>query len=247
VLSQGGANPADWLPEKYRVSKDDKSLDLEASARKLAGGYSELARRMQEVGLPPDSPEAYDVKELPAGLNFEELKKDPKMQTWLKGAHAKGMTNAQIQHVMSGLADFVGGDASLTAEEATAELGKVWTSPADFQRNQRAAYRAASAIAQQMGVSYDDLEAAGLGNNPVFVRVMAHIGAQMREDQAPNNPGTPAGAGNVDEQISQIRKELETMPKGDRRRRELNDRLVKLHEQKAGGRRAAPFPAAAVR
>ncbi|MCC6196788.1 MAG: hypothetical protein IT518_20230 [Burkholderiales bacterium] len=240
ALSGGAESPHDWLPERYRVAKDDKSLDVEASARKLAGAYGELAKRMKDVGLPPETPDAYDVKELPEGLNFEELKKDPKMQTWLKGAHAKGMTNAQIQHVLSGLADVALGDRELTADDCLAELRKSWASPADFNRNQAAAYRAATRLGEQVGVTFAEIESAGLGNHPLFIRIMAKIGEHMREDGAPNAPGTPAPQ-DWQGQIDAIQKQLDELPKHDGRRRELNDQKLKLYEQKFGTKRAAAF------
>src|SRR5690606_31149911 len=39
-------SPAEYIPEKYRVQKEDGTLDLEASSRKLAEAHGHLEKRL---------------------------------------------------------------------------------------------------------------------------------------------------------------------------------------------------------
>ncbi len=72
---------ADWLPEKFRVMKDDK-LDEAASARKLAESYKALEQH--KGPLPPAAPEEYTIAPLTdaegnpvEGVNVDEFTADP--------------------------------------------------------------------------------------------------------------------------------------------------------------------------
>ena len=89
VLGAGATN--DWIPEKYRTNKEDGSLDLEASSRKVAEAYKHLETRMGSGDAPPKSADEYAVKlEGVEGFNWDEFKADEASQSFLKGAHAKG-------------------------------------------------------------------------------------------------------------------------------------------------------------
>src|SRR6478736_10297497 len=48
LLKQGveEPTPTEFIPEKYRVTKDDGTLDIEASARKLAEAHGSLEKRL---------------------------------------------------------------------------------------------------------------------------------------------------------------------------------------------------------
>ncbi|BCD83601.1 hypothetical protein PSm6_00080 [Pseudomonas solani] len=98
VLGQGA--PQDFIPEKYRVTKDDGSLDLEQSSRKLAESYKHLETRMGSGDAPPKSFDEYAPKIEAEGFNWDEFKADEGSQSFLKGAHAKGLTNAQVEFVL---------------------------------------------------------------------------------------------------------------------------------------------------
>lgn len=210
ALSQAGAAGADsldWLPEKYRVlgGEDGKALDLNASARKLAEGYGELAKRLGSAELPPKDAEGYEIKAdgLPETLKLDELKKDPKFQSFLKSAHGKGMTNAQVQFVMqefySRAGELVGGAQALDTDGAIKALREVWKDDAGYQQNMQSAYKAVTALAQKAGLDYAAIEAAGLGDNPLFIRLMAAIGGEIGEAPLPGaDGGMPSGVDIID-------------------------------------------------
>lgn len=189
------ADPFGWLPEKHRVFGDDKSLNVEASAKKLAEAYTGLEKRLGDVGMPPKSAEEYKPEGLPETVKIDELMADPGTKSFLKKCHAKGMTNAQVSEVLAfGLQEWapqlLKSDASQTAETATAALREAWTDEGAFKENIGHAYRAATAVASKAGFSYEDLAAAGLDNNPTFIRLMAALGPEIGEDNSPT-PSVP--------------------------------------------------------
>jgi hypothetical protein len=208
ALSQAGAAGADsldWLPEKYRVVGDDKKVDVAASAKKLAEGYGELAKRLGSAELPPKDAEGYELKAdgLPETLKLDELKKDPKFQSFLKSAHGKGMTNAQVQFVMqefySRAGELVGGAQALDTDGAIKALREVWKDDAGYQQNMQSAYKAVTALAQKAGLDYAAIEADGLGDNPLFIRLMAAIGGEIGEAPLPGaDGGMPSGVDIID-------------------------------------------------
>lgn len=188
----GAADPFGWLPEKYRVVGDDKALNLDASARKLAEAYTGLEKRLGEVGMPPKSADEYKPEGLPETVNVAEIMQDEGTKAFLKRCHAKGMTNAQVSEVLAfGLAEWapklLQSDQADTVEAATAALREHWTDEAAFQENVRLGFKATAAAAKKAGLSFEDVERAGLGNNPMFVRIMAALGPEIGEDKSPAN------------------------------------------------------------
>lgn len=186
------ADPLGWLPEKHRVFGDDKTLNVEASAKKLAEAYTGLEKRLGDVGMPPKSADEYKPEGLPESVKVDELMADPGTKSFLKKCHAKGMTNAQVSEVLAfGLQEWapqlLKSDATQTAEAATAALKEAWTDEGAFKENIGHAYRAATAVAAKAGFSYEDIAAAGLDNNPTFIRLMAALGPEIGEDKSPTN------------------------------------------------------------
>jgi hypothetical protein len=186
-------NPADpfgWLPEKHRVLGEDKTLNVEASAKKLAEAYTGLEKRLGDVGMPPKTADEYKPEGLPETVKIDELMADPGTKSFLKKCHAKGMTNAQVSEVLAfGLQEWapqlLKSDATQTAETATAALKEAWTDEGAFKENISLAYKAATTVASKAGFSYEDLAAAGLDNNPTFIRLMAALGPEIGEDKSP--------------------------------------------------------------
>jgi hypothetical protein len=186
-------NPADpfgWLPEKHRVLGEDKTLNVEASAKKLAEAYTGLEKRLGDVGMPPKTADEYKPEGLPETVKLDELMADEGTKSFLKRCHAKGMTNAQVSEVLAfGLQEWapqlLKSDATQTAETATAALREAWTDEGAFKENISLAYKAATTVASKAGFSYEDLAAAGLDNNPTFIRLMAALGPEIGEDKSP--------------------------------------------------------------
>ena len=188
------ATPAEFIPEKYHVKGEDGELDVQASAQKLAEAYGHLSKKMGGDGAPPASADAYEITvpdDIKGALEEKgvDIKADPEIKDFLGRAHAAGMTQAQIDVVMGEYfklaPQIANGAAILDKRGATEQLKEVWPTDADFQRNAHLAYAATSAAIERAGVSMEEVEAAGLGNNPTFLRLMAALGGEFQEDQAP--------------------------------------------------------------
>ncbi len=199
--------PSEWLPEKYQVKADDGALDIEASARKLAEAHGHLEKRLGAGDLPPKTAAEYKVTP-PETMGDYKPEEDAGMTAFLEDAHKAGMTQGQIDAVMKhyfAVAPTLAGAArALDEAQATEALQKVWgTDEREFKRHAGLAFTAASAAAERAKISMEDIEAAGLGNNPVFLRLMSALGSEFREDK---------GAGSTSFQVfgeDQVR-ELET-------------------------------------
>ncbi|MFT4466008.1 MAG: hypothetical protein ACMX3H_17115 [Sodalis sp. (in: enterobacteria)] len=77
----------------------------------------------------------------------------------------------------------VNGAVELDADAAGTQLRAVWQSDAEFNKNIGLAYRAFHALADEGDKDRMD----DIGNNPLVIRMLAKVGAEMQED-------TPAGA-----------------------------------------------------
>jgi hypothetical protein len=188
------ATPAEFIPEKFHVKGQDGELDVQASARKMAESYTNLEKRSGSAASAPESADAYEIKvpdEIKGTLEEKgvDIKADPEIKDFLGRAHAAGMTQAQIDVVMGEYfklaPQIANGAAILDVRGATEQLKEVWSTDADFQRNAHLAYAATSAAIERAGVSMEEVEAAGLGNNPTFLRLMAALGGEFQEDNAP--------------------------------------------------------------
>lgn len=182
----GSGDPLAWLPEKYRVIGEDKALNLEASARKVAEAHRALEDRMRETGLPPKTAEEYKPEGLPETVNVDELMKDEGTKAFLKRMHAKGLTNAQVSEVLSfGLAEWapklLGDEGQKSTAETMETLKTVWTDDSAMQENLRHSWKASEALARKVGTSMDEITRR-YGNDPLFIRMMAAIGPEIGED-----------------------------------------------------------------
>ncbi|PRG76130.1 hypothetical protein C6T58_24735 [Burkholderia multivorans] len=195
----------------------DGALDLSASAQKLAGGYGELSKRMVDGGAPPAAATEYQVtvpdqfKEVVGDLNNDKL-----FTEFRADMHALGLSQKQFDGVMakyfSVVPGLVAGGQQYTAESATADLRKDWADDATFQKNVGLAYRAGNAVAKAANMSFDDLEKAGLANNPTFIKIMAALGPEFAEDTATGS-GNGGGFMSEDDVKKLMISEANTNPK----------------------------------
>lgn len=183
----------DLIPEKYRVTKEDKSFDLEASARKVTEAYKSLETKLGSGQLPPEKIEDYKIT--PPDAFKEILTPDaPEVQEFLKSAHEQGLTQSQLDFVMGQYYEMLPqltAGSNFTAEETIGSLKDLWKG--EYQGNINASYQAAVGFAEKSGVKYEELEQAGLANNPVFLRIMASVGSEMKEAGSAPASGLPIG------------------------------------------------------
>lgn len=232
-----GAETTDYIPEKYRVNKEDGSLDLDQSSRKLAESYKHLETRLGSGDVPPKTADEYTVKlEGVEGFDWNEFKADPDTQSFLKGAHAKGLTNDQVQYVigeyMKAAPGLIEGGGQLTTQDCTAALKAVWTDDQAMTQNVRNSFRAAEAFASEPGKpgNFATLQAK-YGNDPDFIAFTANIGRELKEDRAIN------GGGQVNEadfavKTSELRSQLQALPAHDPKRQGIQAQLDVLYNSK---------------
>lgn len=191
----------DFIPEKYRTSGEDGKFNLQDSARKLADAYTHLEKRFGSGDAPPKTSDEYAPKVEVEGFKWDEFKADPEMQGFLKAAHAKGITNDQMGFIlgeyMQRASGLVGGAAELDAETATTALRETWKTDADFQKNIGLAHRAFMSLVDPADKGKMD----EIGNNPMVIRMLAKIGAEMGED-------TPVGNGEINLEEQQTIRDL---------------------------------------
>ncbi len=170
------------IPEKYLVKNEDGTTNWEASALKQAQGYSALSQRMGAGEAPPKSADEYQL-DLPQGLAMDQLKTDPLFAGFLKGAHAKGLNNAQVSYLLGEFQQRVQllDEHRNSPEVGAAELGKVWQTPQQMSAGLARCFKGTHAFAE------DQDHAARLdkkfGNDPDFIRLMAKVGAELGEDR----------------------------------------------------------------
>lgn len=236
LLAGAAPEQQEFIPEKYQVKKADGTLDLEQSSRKLAESYSHLEKRLGSGDAPPKSVDEYAPKIEAEGFNWEEFKADEGTQSFLKGAHAKGLTNDQVAFVIGEYLNvapgLMEGNAQLTQEECVAELKTVWPTDTDFKANVQASYRAAQAFASEGNApgSFDRLMSK-YGNDPDFLAFTANIGKELNEDTTVN-PGAASNDADFAVQTSELRQQLQDLPPHDPKREVVQQKLDALYQQR---------------
>lgn len=235
VLSTGNTG-TDFIPEKYRTNKEDGSLDLEASSRKVAEAYKHLETRMGSGDAPPKTHEEYAPKIEVEGFNWDEFKADESTQSFLKGAHAKGLNNDQVEYVigeyLKAAPGLIGGAAVLTQQDCTAALKAVWGDDQSIRANVSASYRAAEAFASQ-GDAPGNFNAlmAKYGNDPDFIAFTANIGKELKEDRAING-GAQVSEADFAVKTAELRQQLQDLPAHDPKRKGIQAQLDGMYDQK---------------
>ena len=232
-----GAETNDYIPEKYRTNKEDGTLDLEASSRKVAEAYKHLETRLGSGDAPPKTAEEYSVKlEGVEGFDWNEFKADPDTQSFLKGAHAKGLSNDQVQYVigeyMKAAPGLIGGAAQLTQQDCTAALKAVWGDDQTIRTNVSASYRAAEAFASQ-GDAPGNFNAlmTKYGNDPDFIAFTANIGKELKEDSAING-GAQVSEADFAVKSAELRSQLQALPAHDPKRPGIQAQLDEMYNRK---------------
>jgi len=231
-----GAQP-DYFPEKYQVKKEDGSLDLEQSSRKLAESYKHLETRLGSGDIPPKTADEYAVKlEGVEGFNWDEFKADEGTQSFLNGAHAKGLTNAQVEYVigeyMKAAPGLVEGGVQLSQQDCAATLKAAWGDEQAMTQNVRASYRAAETFASEPGKpgNFAALQAK-YGNDPDFIAFTANIGRELKEDNAING-GAQVNEADFNIKAAELRAQLQALPAHDPKRPGVQAQLDAMYEQK---------------
>ncbi|WP_079792071.1 hypothetical protein [Salmonella enterica] len=172
----------DWLPEKFRVAGEDGKPDIAASAQKMAESYGHLEQRFGSGDVPPKDIAEYRIDAI-EGMEIDP--NNPETRTFLESVKQHGFTSDQlnfmIKEVHNSLQTYAQENATESRESASEELRKVWQDDTTFNQNLGLAYRAFNALAD----GDDKGKINEIGNNPLVIKMLAKIGAEMKED-SPN-------------------------------------------------------------
>lgn len=188
VAAPAADDPHAWLPQKLRVfAADGKTLDMEASAKKLGEAYGHAEKRIGSGDVPPQEVAGYKVnvpEAMTGKIDAEVLAADPMLKDFLGKAHTAGLTQKQLDVVLGeylGRAAKAGEAAPQIAAvdcEATLRQQDGWKTDAEYQANIGAAFRAGKSI---FGADFDGIE-RDYGNDPRLIRGLASIAKEMNED-----------------------------------------------------------------
>lgn len=204
----------DWLPEKFRV-QNDTVFDMEASFKKMAQSYTELEKRLgNPEGVPPKTAEEYNIKLEGDGLNFDEIKQDERYKSFLKDAHAAGMTNKQVEFAVNQYFKNAAlvhlGESSLNAEQCIGNLMRKWgtTDQEVFNKNISVA-RKGLAVTYKDNITQERI-LKKYGNDPDVLDILYRIGQSTSED-APASGGQSGQGTALQEEYQKLSNELITM------------------------------------
>jgi len=180
------------IPEKFR--QQDGTLNQEA----LLKSYGELEKRFGAGEAPPKSADEYKLDyKLPEGVTIDKEAE----KSFLASCHSQGMSNKQVQFVMDKYAGILGEQvkgATTTKEQAETSLKTSWGDK--YGENIGLAQKAFNALVDEADRN-DKAAINQLGNNPVFLRMLAKAGANLKEDNPPAG-GMPTGT--TEEEIQTV-------------------------------------------
>lgn len=185
----------DTVPAKFREGgKPDGAIKHDA----IYKSYGELEGRMGKVGLPPEKPDGYkfDLKD------DAPLDKDYFTSLRTK-AHAAGFSQPQFEalaasqiELAQAVASELTGDLLGTQQACEEALAKAWPDAKERATHRAAANRAFKAF------SGDGELLKVIGNMPGVVKMLAKIGAEVKEDRVPD--GAETAPDEIDKQIATL-------------------------------------------
>ena len=153
----------------------------------------------------PETVDGYKVnvpEALKDKVNGEALAKNESFKAFLGSMHAAGASQKVVDVAVSEFLTNGGAapDPAMVTANCVATLKGVdgWKDQAAYDKHIGFAHTAAKSFAEKAGVSMADLAAAGLDNNPTFIRIMAAIGPEIAEDRGASPEAQAQIQGNLD-------------------------------------------------
>lgn len=205
VLSTGNDSSIETaIPEKFKVTAEDGSVDYKATVAKMNESYSYLEKKVGTGEVAPKSVDEYKLER--EDFDFEEFKADESNKEFLTEAHKHGITNKQLDFLLSEYdkraVNLVSNSSQIDTDTTVQTLQSDWGDK--YEANIFNAVKAARAC----GITDEQINNPLIGNNVAFIKMAAYFGSQMTEDKPVSN-GTPV---NVDIQ-SLMRSEAFFNPK----------------------------------
>ena len=192
------------IPDKFKVTAEDGSVDYKATVAKMNESYSYLEKKVGTGEVAPKSVDEYKLER--EDFDFEEFKADESNKEFLTEAHKHGITNKQLDFLLSEYdkraVNLVSNSSQIDTDTTVQTLQSDWGDK--YEANIFNAVKAARAC----GITDEQINDPMIGNNVAFIKMAAYFGSQMTEDKPVSN-GTPV---NVDIQ-SLMRSEAFFNPK----------------------------------
>lgn len=178
------------IPDKFKVTAEDGSVDYKATVAKMNESYSYLEKKVGTGEVAPKSVDEYKLER--EDFDFEEFKADESNKEFLSEAHKHGITNKQLDFLLSEYdkraVNLVSNSSQIDTDTTVQTLQSDWGDK--YEANIFNAVKAARAC----GITDEQINNPLIGNNVAFIKMAAYFGSQMTEDKPVSN-GTPV---NVD-------------------------------------------------
>lgn len=170
------------IPDKFKVVSEDGTVDYKSTLNKMNESYSYLEKKVGTGEVAPKTDEDYAVER--EGFDFNEFKADESNKAFLKSAHAHGITNKQLDFLLSEYdkraVDLVSNTSQISTDDVVSSLQTEWGST--YQDNMFSAMRACQAA----GITQEQINDPSIGNNLAVIKALAYFGSQIKEDKSLN-------------------------------------------------------------
>lgn len=171
------------IPDKFKVVSEDGSVDYKATVAKMNESYSYLEKKVGTGEVAPKSVDEYKIER--EGFSFEDFKADESNQQFLSEAHKHGITNKQLDFLLSEYdkraIDLVSNNSQFDTDTTIQSLQSEWGS--NYESNIFSAIRAAKSA----GLTEEQINNPSIGNNVDVIKVLSYFGSQIAEDKPINN------------------------------------------------------------
>lgn len=175
------------IPDKFKVTAEDGSVDYKATVAKMNESYSYLEKKVGTGEVAPKSVDEYKIER--EDFSFDDFKADESNKAFLTEAHKHGITNKQLDFLLSEYdkraADLVSTSSQIDTDTTVQTLQSEWGND-KYEANIFNAVKAARAC----GITDEQINNPLIGNNVAFIKMASYFGSQMTEDKPINN-GTP--------------------------------------------------------
>lgn len=171
------------IPDKFKVTAEDGSVDYKATVAKLNESYSYLEKKVGTGEVAPKSVDEYKIER--EDFSFDDFKADESNKAFLEEAHKHGITNKQLDFLISEYdkraVDLVSNNSQFDTDSTVQTLQSEWGK--EYESNIFSAIRAAKSA----GLTEDQINDPNIGNNVAVIKTLAYFGSQIAEDKPINN------------------------------------------------------------
>ena len=165
------------IPDKFKVTAEDGSVDYKATVAKMNESYSYLEKKVGTGEVAPKSVDEYKLER--EDFDFEEFKADESNKEFLSEAHKHGITNKQLDFLISEYdkraVNLVSNSSQIDTDTTVQTLQSDWGDK--YEANIFNAVKAARAC----GITDEQINNPLIGNNVAFIKMAAYFGSQMTE------------------------------------------------------------------